>query len=425
MRPFRLLTFTCVCAFLSFSALQSFAKDPLGYEDKPVHLRQHPDFTPPDIIKGSFIVRPVLETKSWYDSNVFLDSKNEVGDFVFNVHPSLELQSNFSRHALNFKLDTDYTKYTDETDQNTLDASFIVEGKYDINDNAQLGGAVFISRNHEDRNDLTIPSSPQEPTETTQQSAALSFDYAPARFKLSLFGSYSINKFENGISRNTGARLIEEERNVDITSAGTRLAYQYNDNVTPYIVTKASDYRFHHNRFSSVTNGFDGSNQDKMIFSLTPGFSFDYKGLVYGHLHAGIGYERNEDVATDNKKTYLVDAELIWNPTKLTTIQSQLNRSFDTDSDTSAGTVETTAKIHVYHELKRNFIIGAGVDTKFRDFDNNARLDKIYRLKIDGEYRINDHYALTGGYILNRRLSKATSFDYNQDLFYLGLNYRF
>lgn len=425
MTSFKYLAFAGISAAIAISSFASFAKDPVGYEDTPVQYREHPDFTPPDIIKGSFIVRPVLETKGWYDSNVFLDKGNEVSDFAFSVKPSLELQSDFSRHALNFKLDADYIKYTDEHDQDTLDVSFLSNGRVDIMNDLSASGAVYFARDHEERNDATTPSSAQKPTEMSTQLASISFDYTPARFKLSLFGSYAISKFENGTSRGTGARLIEEDRNIDIVSGGTRLAYKYSETLEPYVVASVADYRYHHNRYSPVTGGFTGIDQDKTLYSLSPGLSFKYKNLISGYVQGGIGYEDSADPATDSKKTYLVDASATWNPTKLTSVTGQVNRSFDTDSSTNAGTVETSAKANIYHELKRNFIIGAGAEVKYRDFDSSARLDKIYSLKLDGEYKINEHFSVTGGYIMNRRLSEATPFDYNQNLFYVGVNHKF
>jgi hypothetical protein len=425
MKPSKFLISASICAALTVLSFSAHAKDPVGYENTPVQFRSHPDFTPPQIIKGSFIVRPILETKGWYDSNVFLDKHNEVSDFAFSAKPSLELQSDFARHALSFKFSADYISYTDESDQNTLDLSLLANGRADITHDLSATASIYVAKDHEDRTDATTPSSPLKPTEMTSQLASLSFDYTPSKFKLSLFGSYGINKFENGISRDQTTRLIEEDRNADIITGGARVSYKYNENLEPFINASVTDYRYHHKRYNAATGDFTGIDQDKTLYSVGPGIAFSYKNLISGSIQGGFGYEDSVDPSTDSKKTYLIDASATWNPTKLTTVTGQLNRSFDTDSSTNAGTVETTGNINVYHELKRNFILGAGTEVKYRDFDSSARLDKIYSLNLNGEYKINDHFSVTGGYIMNRRLSEYTDFDYNQNLFYLGLNHQF
>lgn len=401
------------------------ARDPEDYEKIPVHKRDHPDFSPDDIIVGSFIVRPVLETIGMYDSNVFLDKDNETHDLAFSFRPSVTARTEIDRHALNFEFTADATQHMFETDQDTTDVSGMAQARVEVQENLQAYMTLNTIFGHEDRDNDTTPSAPQEPTKTQRHMAELALNYTPARFNLTLYGRYKIDKFDNGVNRLTGGELIEEDRNKKVLDSGVRVAYDAHPNYEPYMLLKYSDERYDHDIYQPTTGGFTGANQDRQIYTAAPGVLFNYKDIVSGRVEAGIAYEDYEDSGLDDKAIYVVDSEITWNASPLTTVTGVVNRSFDTDSNTNFGTVQTTAEVNAYHELKRNFIIGGKIQTILRDYDNNDREDRIYTFSLDGEYRFNKNFSITGGYILNRRLSENTSLDYNQNIFYVGAKNRF
>lgn len=403
----------------------AYADDPEGYEDTPVHMREHPDFKPEKLRLGSFILRPVLETISIYDSNVFLDPDQEIADLAISFEPSLTVRSDFSRHALNLDVNLDATRYRDETGQNTFDAQVIAQGQFDVMRNLKAFLTIDLDKGHESRNDSTIPSSPLEPTETLRQQTELAVNYNPNRFNLTLFGGYRVDQFENGITRNTQTELIEEDRNKSVVATGIRAAYEMHPNYTPYVVARYSDERYHRRVYQNVTGGFTGQNQDKEIYSFAPGLSFNLKSIFTGHVEVGIAYEDAEDPNIDDKNTYVVDTEVIWNPTKLTTAIGKLNRNFDTDSNTNFGTVQTTLDLELHHELKRNFIVGAGLSGKVRNFDNSARLDRIFGGSMMATYMLNRNVSINAEYLYQKRLSETTSFDYDQHAVMIGLKSKF
>jgi len=425
VRGFMLGTILACTHMLSILPIAYAAQDPVDYEKTPVHLREHPAFSPDDIIMGSFIVRPILATMGWYDSNVFLDKDDHVADKIVSVRPSLSIRSDFSRHAVNLDMDADATRYVQESEQNTYDVKLFAQGRLDITSDLRSFLSFNVIEDHEDRNDSTVPSSPEKPTELKQRDVEIAVNYTPARLNLTLFGRYKINKFENGIRRNSQTAFIAEDRNKRVIDVGTRVAYDAHPNYTPYFLIRYSDERYDHLTFQENTGGFTGREQDVNTYSASPGISFNFKDLIMGRLEAGMAFENAVDEGTDDKKTYVIDSEITYNPTKLTTIVAGLERNFDTDSDTNFGTVVTESNLSVHHELRRNFIVGLGAQSKWRNFDNSARLDRIYSMTLDSEYKINKHLSISGEYIFNRRLSETTNFDYAQHLFYVGLKNKF
>lgn len=400
------------------------ARDPDGYEKKPVHQRQHPDFTPEPKRMGSFIVMPILETQLTYDSNIFLDEQNEVADLLVKIRPSFSVNSDLSRHALSLEVTGERLQYFDETDQNITDATARLGGRLDISRQWAADAALIFARDHEDRGDATTAQSALIPIETQRRTAQGSITFRPNRLSLSLFGSYTDQSYENGVTRSTGARLVEDDRNKDVTTIGLKANFEYSENLTPYIGLQLSEESYDRREYDATT-GYTGDIQDRRITSISPGIRFNFKDLLIGRIQAGLGREDRDETTEDDKTTYLIDSEVTWMPTPLTSAVFNVYRSFDTDSDTDAGLVETRAGAHVYHELKRNFILGSGLNVKWRDFSGSPRFDTIYSFNLDATYRLNEHVAVKGGYVLNKRFSDHTPFDYDQSLFLLSVTGRF
>ncbi|MGB7204831.1 MAG: outer membrane beta-barrel protein, partial [Anderseniella sp.] len=60
---------------------------------------------------GQFWILPTVETGVFYDSNARATSANEQDDFGFYVSPTLDIKSDFGRHAINAKAGLDHFNY--------------------------------------------------------------------------------------------------------------------------------------------------------------------------------------------------------------------------------------------------------------------------------------------------------------------------
>ena len=70
--------------------------------------RPKPELDPLGVRAGSFLIFPKIELGTAYDDNVFATENNEEGDFLFQVLPTVTVQSDFSRHALKFSAGADF-----------------------------------------------------------------------------------------------------------------------------------------------------------------------------------------------------------------------------------------------------------------------------------------------------------------------------
>ena len=94
--------------------------------------RPKPELHPLGVRAGSSLIFPKVELGTAYDDNVFATENNEEGDFLFQVLPTVTVQSDFSRHALKFSAGADIGRYADQTSENYIDYFFTGGGRFDV-----------------------------------------------------------------------------------------------------------------------------------------------------------------------------------------------------------------------------------------------------------------------------------------------------
>jgi hypothetical protein len=70
----------------------------------PVYEIGRPDFDPPGVFLGDFLIHPSATETAAYDSNIFASHRKVVGDFVNTTHEEVAFDSQWSRHRLGGRL---------------------------------------------------------------------------------------------------------------------------------------------------------------------------------------------------------------------------------------------------------------------------------------------------------------------------------
>ena len=99
-----------------------------------VASRVRPDFDPPGVRVGSFLLRPQWTEGIGYDNNVFGSSSGGPGSWMVGSHPSLLIGSDWSRNSLGGYVGVDDLRYLDQPRQSQT------------NWTASLGGTLAIGR---------------------------------------------------------------------------------------------------------------------------------------------------------------------------------------------------------------------------------------------------------------------------------------
>ena len=138
---------------------------------------------------GSFLLYPELSVESEYDDNLFLTPSKTQGDWALVLTPSLQVQSNWSRHSLTATLsgERSYHERFSSEDEKTFSAG--LTGQLDIRHNTYLVAAAHYSRFLEDRSETDFPSGttelPRCATRTHRWRAIIASTASPSRCAVS------------------------------------------------------------------------------------------------------------------------------------------------------------------------------------------------------------------------------------------------
>ena len=110
---------------------------------------------------GSFFIFPSISLSGTYDSNAFATSDDEDSDVGGILAPRVDVNSDWSRHALNFSAGAVGAAWAEYSENNYLDAFAATTGRLDVTRDDIATGTLRLDRLHEDRDD------PDESGDTT------------------------------------------------------------------------------------------------------------------------------------------------------------------------------------------------------------------------------------------------------------------
>ncbi|MBW2241432.1 MAG: outer membrane beta-barrel protein [Deltaproteobacteria bacterium] len=105
----------------------------------------------PELRVGSFRAYPGLGASLRYDDNLFATERGEVDDLALVLSPTLALDSDWSRHELDFGVGGDFGRYQENPDEDYEDFFAGGDFRYDLSSQSNLFGGASFRREHEER----------------------------------------------------------------------------------------------------------------------------------------------------------------------------------------------------------------------------------------------------------------------------------
>jgi len=126
-------------------------------------------------------------------------------------------------------------------------------------------------------------------------------------------------------------------------------------------------------------------------------------------------------------------ANLVWNPTQLTSVSFKVSRAVEDAPVAVVGTgsvpgfVHTVAGARVDHELLRNLLLDGEVTFANDDFQGEDRTDNDYLASIGAKYLLNRNLYLGATYTFEHRDSSGTAAvnQFNRNIFMLRASTQF
>jgi hypothetical protein len=364
-----------------------------GYGTAPgvtVASRTRPDFDPPGVRAGSFLLHPQWEEGLGYDDNVFGSGSGEHGSWLVGSHPSLLVGSDWSRDSLGGYLGADDLRYLNQPRQ-----SF-------TNWTAALGGGLSVGRDqltisvahfnlHQPRTELdAVPSD----TPVGYQVNDVRTSYTIALNRLSLMPSLAFTTYRYDATTIRGVPASQAYRDRDVVQAAITTRYELSPKRDLLLVTRALDVHY-------VAPQAGAPTRDSVGFQGLVGLADD--GDAVWRYRVLLGWEVRAFRAPQysTHQAPIAEATLIWSPSGLTTATATLARGIeDAAQEGIAGYTYTAARVVVDHEYLRNVLLqgyaGAQYDNYLQGGGHDARL------------------SLGGGvtWLLNRNLRLSATYDF-------------
>jgi hypothetical protein len=392
--------------------------------------RPRPDYDPLGIRVGGFFFYPKAEVGELYNSNVFATNTAKKDDFITLVTPKLDLLSNWGRHELDFSAGATVGTYANNTSENFGDYYFSTQGRFDISHQySALGGARY-EHLHEERDAPTFPGDAAHPVEFDVYSGNLGFESHGLRFGYLASFDFRREDYSN-VNAIGGGTINEQVRNVNIYSPAVRINYEFSPGYSIYT------------RFSGNIRDYDNStagsstipNRDSAGYRADIGALIDLTGVTYAQVYGGYFRQNYRSPAFSSIGGPDVGARVIWNPTQLTSVSLNVERSVQDENNfattfagtpaaSSPGYLETTASIRIDHELLRNLLLNAEVRYENDDFKGIDATNDRYDVTLGARYLFSRNLYFGGSFTYTKRDASGTQsfgqFDRELVLFRIG-----
>ncbi|MGF1607960.1 MAG: outer membrane beta-barrel protein [Kiloniellales bacterium] len=367
-----------------------------------VRGRPRPDYDPQGLPVGGFTLFPQMVVAPLFDDNVFRSEDNTAADIVTVLSPSVNLESNWSRHALNFGAGADIGLYFDNDDENFEDYRFNADGRLDVTRDTVLRLSGGFAHLHQGRGDPDDPAGALEPTQYDRYNALLRASHRMGRFTGILSGGVTRLDYEDVPRRGGGPKINNDDRDNIRYDVSGQVNYEIVPSYDAFVRVGAD--------WTDFDDSLDdaGFNRDNNGYVGVAGVEIDFGGIVFGDFFAGYMYNERDDSRLDNIDGFNLGADITWNVTRLTTITGTAEREIRNTTLGGSGSIATTVGLQVDHELLRNLIVSLNASGQQNDFEGDIdRTDYNIIGGISVDYFINRYFFVGALYEHRERLSSG------------------
>jgi hypothetical protein len=387
---------------------------------QPKRPKPDPDpFAPLGVDVGSLRLFPFVETGIGYDSNPNRLSSDVKGSIYNRTDGGLKLESEWSRNSLTADLHGGYSDYFQFHAADRPDASALIVGRVDVTRDTQISSETRFSLSTQQ------PGSPQialpgavfitnRPIITTYgETLGLTQNFN--RLQVSLRGSFDRLTFGDATQSDGTELLLSTEDYNDYGLTG-RIGYELTPGFIPFMQVTGDLRR--HDQFVDF-NGF-ARNSDGVLATI--GAKYEFTRLLTGEIGVGYGERTYVDPRLPKLAAPVVNGNLIYTATPLTTITLRTATDFSetTDVDTS-GAVTHLVGLDITHALMRDLTLKASATYQNFNFIGEAVNENIYTATLGAEYSLTRSVVIRGSFTHERLQTNVPGSDYTANVFLLGL----
>jgi len=388
-----LLSASLLALAAAFAPTSAMAQAPAAQRNVAVLDRARPDFDAVGVRAGAFMIRPRISLGVETNDNVFATERNETSDVVYSARPQVDVDSQWSRHALRLSAGSDTAKFQDTSSEDRTNYYLRADGRLDVRRDSYVGVRGSYEDYKEARTAIDARTTALEPTTIKVGRAAV---YASAAFnRVRLIGTLEHVDLEaKDVPLAGGGTLVQSTRDRKEVYGTIRAEYALSPDTQLFAEAVANEREYERQIAGAARR--DSTGQTYLV-----GASTSLSRVVSGE--AAIGYFRQEydAVAVGAVDGLGVRGRVQWFPTQLTTATFTMSRQAqETDLSAVGSAVSTNVGVQVDHELRRDLILTGRVGTGSYDFRGFDRTDDRVEAGVGATY------------LINRKASISVNYDY-------------
>lgn len=352
-----------------------------------VTSRRRPDYEYSGVRLGSYVVIPELSESVGYDDNV-LGTRRKQGSVLVQTRGDVQATSDLSRYAVSARLTVNDNRYLSQSRQSYTNWTAQVGGAYEIGRDTVALAYSHVNQTQTPR-DLNAPlldSAIAYRIDTVRAGYRTAFNRLALRPELLV----SLYDFDNGTV--AGQPYRQDYRNRVVIGPSVTASYELAPRRDLVLVVRNLTASY-----STRPAGF--INRDFNDTSVLGGLDYEADGLLRYRVLAGYEVRQFNSPTLKPIQAPIAEASVIYTPTGLTTLTGTVARRIqDSADETTVGFTESSVKLVMDHEYKRNVLLTANAQVTLDEYNRGGGNQVQYALGAGATWLLNRNMRLGAQY---------------------------
>ncbi len=362
-----------------------------------VASRQRPEYDSLGIRVGEVTIRPELRETLGYEDNVLGGSKAK-GSVLVGTNARVRADYDHSDTTGYAQLTGDDNRYPQQDGQSYTNWTAGIGATHQFGRDTGLVAYEHLSLNQTLR-DLDVPNLDRA-LPYRVDTVRLGYRAMFSRVFIQPTLGVSNYEFDNGTVN--GKQYLQTYRNRITVDPAVTLGYELAPQRNLVVVVRDTVASYRNQVLGSPKRDFND-------VTVLAGLDFVEGSLWRYRLLAGYESRTFTDRRIKSIQSPVVEAQVIWNPTGLTTVTASATRHIqDSADETTVGFTETAVGLRVDHELLRNVILQANGAYLIDDYNKGQGHQELFTLGTGATWLMNRNMRLVGTYDFTQRTSSGT-----------------
>jgi len=360
---------------------------------------------------GTFTILPEVTITGGWTDNTSQTASGSSGK-QYTIAPNITASSGWSRHQLDLALRGSYISYPDASDDDDPNLTASAALRLDLNSRTTVNGTASYTYSRED---ASSAESSGDSDDIHQLSAGLGVTRDAGLLAVTLRGALDRNVYTADDDGSTSSG-----RDNSLYSANLRLDANTGASLSPFVEGSLLVRRYDQSCSDSICEKRDANG-----YQLRGGVNIASGPKLSGEIGAGWRIEDLDDARLDSLSGMVVDASLVWSPTRLTTVTGGLGTSFEaTDIDGASGSIIYSGDLRVAHEFSDRIVGEAGAGYNYRTYQGASIEEQTFTGLVGMTFALTQNIALRTEYNYQKFTSSSEGSDYDQNTIQAGVRFR-